>query len=103
LGEKVLGSPAVEQLAQVMAAVKSVDDAVHAFNDAGNEKEKTDELGKRLDKLRAQVDQLLSQPGPKGNDFHCPDARQQSRSFAPLHQWLRRSPNSNRLCRDRQR
>ena len=60
---KYWGSPAVEQYDQVMAAVKSVDDAVHAFNDAGNEKEKTDELGRRLDKLRAQVDQLLSQPG----------------------------------------
>jgi len=36
---------------------------------AGNEKEKTDELGKRLDKLRAQVDQLLSQPGAQGKRF----------------------------------
>ena len=67
--KKYWGSPAVEQFAQVMAAVKSVDDAVHAFNDAGNEKEKTDELGKRLDKLRAQVDQLLSQPGAQGKRF----------------------------------
>ena len=67
--KKYWGSPALEQFAQVMAAVKSVDDAVHAFNDAGNEKEKTDELGKRLDKLRAQVDQWLSQPGAQGKRF----------------------------------
>lgn len=69
---KYWGSPAVEQFAQVMAAVKSVDDAVHAFNDAGNKKEKTNELGKRLDKLRAQVDQLLSQPGAQGKRFPSP-------------------------------
>ena len=59
---KYWGSTSVEQFAEVLAAVKSVDDAVHAFNDAGNEKEKTDELGKRLDKLRARVDQWLSKP-----------------------------------------
>jgi hypothetical protein len=28
--------------------------------------------------------------------FHCPGARQQSRLFALLNQWLRPSPNSNR-------
>jgi hypothetical protein len=59
---KYWGSAAVEQFAEVIAALKSADDAVHAFNDAGKEKEKTDELGKRLDILRARVDQWLSQP-----------------------------------------
>ncbi len=59
---KYWGSRALEQFAQVMAAVKSADDAAHAFNDPGSEKEKTDELGKRLDTLRARVDQWLSQP-----------------------------------------
>ena len=58
---KYWGRAKVEQFAEVMATLKSVDDAVHAFNDAGNEKEKTTELAKRLSKLRARVDEWLSQ------------------------------------------
>ena len=56
---KYWGSTAVKQFGEVMAAVKSVDDAIHAFNDAGKEEEKTIELGKRLDTLRAKIDQWL--------------------------------------------
>jgi hypothetical protein len=65
---KYWGSAKVEQLTQVMAAVKSADDAIHAFNDPGNEKEKTDELGKRLETLRARVDEWLSEPDALQND-----------------------------------
>ena len=53
------GSAAVKSFDEVIAAVKSVDDAIHAFNDAGKEEEKTIELGKRLDTLRAKIDQWL--------------------------------------------
>jgi hypothetical protein len=59
---KYWGSVKMEQFAQVMAAVKSTDDAIHAFNDPGNEKEKTDELRERLETLRTRVDEWLSQP-----------------------------------------
>jgi hypothetical protein len=58
---KYWGAAKLEQFTEVMATLKSADDAVHAFNDAGNEKEKTAELGKKLDKLRARVDEWLSQ------------------------------------------
>jgi hypothetical protein len=36
----------VKPFDEVITAVKSVDDAIHAFNDAGKEEEKTIELGK---------------------------------------------------------
>jgi hypothetical protein len=57
---KYWGEAKVEQFAEVMSTLKSVDDAIHAFNDRGNEEEKTAELGKRLGKLRAYVDSWLS-------------------------------------------
>jgi hypothetical protein len=66
------GSARTEPFAQVMAAVKSTDDAIHAFNDLGNEKEKTDELGKRLETLRARVDEWLSQPDAWQDHFRHP-------------------------------
>src|SRR5262249_19252430 len=44
---KYWGEAKLEQFAEVMTALKSADDAIHAFNDRGNEKEKTAELGKR--------------------------------------------------------
>lgn len=50
---------AAKQFDEVITAVKSVDDAIHAFNDLGKEEEKTIELGKRLDTLRAKIDQWL--------------------------------------------
>ena len=50
---------AAKQFDEVITAVKSVDDAIHAFNDSGKEEEKTIELGKRLDTLRAKMDQWL--------------------------------------------
>ena len=53
------GSAAVKPFDEVITAVKSVDDAIHAFNDAGKEEEKTIELGKRLDTLRVKIDQWL--------------------------------------------
>jgi hypothetical protein len=34
------------------------------------------------------------------NAFHHRDVRQQSRSFGPENQWLRRTPSSNQLCWD---
>jgi len=57
--KKYWGSDAVKPFNEVMTAVKSVDDAIHAFNDPGKEKEKTTELGKRLGILRAEIDQWL--------------------------------------------
>ena len=57
--KKYWGSDAVKPFNEVMAAVKSVDDAIHAFNDPGKEKEKTTELEKRLGILRAEIDQWL--------------------------------------------
>jgi DNA-binding Lrp family transcriptional regulator len=50
---------AAKQFDEVITAVKSVDDAIHAFNDPGKDEEKTIELGKRLDTLRAKIDQWL--------------------------------------------
>jgi len=58
---KYWGEAKVEQFAELMTTLKSTDDAIHAFNDRGNEKEKTAELGKRLGKLRGYVDSWLSE------------------------------------------
>jgi hypothetical protein len=58
--KKYWGAKSAYQLADVMAAVKSVDDAVHAFNDEGGEEQKTEVLGRRLSDARMKVDDWLS-------------------------------------------
>jgi hypothetical protein len=45
-----------------MNAVKAVDDAIHMFNDEGNQDEKIVLLGQRLAELRGKVERWLSQP-----------------------------------------
>jgi hypothetical protein len=49
------GLAAEEQFSQVMVALKQVEDAIHAFNDSGNKKDKIGKLEKELDTLRNRV------------------------------------------------
>jgi hypothetical protein len=55
------GDKTVAQFTEVMAAVKAVDDALHAFNDEGEEDRKTVALAKELDKLRAAATRWMVQ------------------------------------------
>jgi hypothetical protein len=48
--------------------------------------------------LPIQETPLTFHPRAQRNAFRCPDARQQSRSFARWNESLRHSPNSTRLC-----
>jgi hypothetical protein len=56
------GPEAETKLAEAMNAVKAVDDAIHMFNDEGNQDEKIVLLGQRLAELRGKVERWLSQP-----------------------------------------
>ena len=46
---------------ELMQALGLVEDAIHAFNDKGDEGEKTKALGARLESLRRKTDAWLSQ------------------------------------------
>ncbi|HKM86399.1 MAG TPA: hypothetical protein VJW96_09340 [Terriglobales bacterium] len=51
----------LKQFAEVMGAVKSVEDALHAFNDGGGEEEKTTVLARKLGELRTKAERWISQ------------------------------------------
>lgn len=58
---KYWGTTAAHQLVGVLNAVKSVDDAAHAFNDTGDQEKKLSILEDRLDEARTKVETWLSQ------------------------------------------
>lgn len=55
------GRARMSLFAEVMSAVKSVDDATHPFNDPGGEAEKAATLGKELAALRVKVEAWMAQ------------------------------------------
>lgn len=55
------GHDTVAQFTEVMAAVKAVDDALHVFNDEGEEDKKTMALAKELERLRAKAQEWMVQ------------------------------------------
>ncbi len=57
---KYWGSVVATEFINLMNRVKSVDVATHAFNDPGNEDQKTTTLGRELDALRSSVEQWIS-------------------------------------------
>jgi hypothetical protein len=59
--KKYWGREPAIALVEVLEAVKTTDDAIHLFNDDGNQEEKIVLLGQRLAELRTKVERWLSQ------------------------------------------